>query len=230
MATWSMVSIHGRGASPPSRGAPKTGTWYEHTRPAATRTARSDALARYAPGPSVTRSAGRTTRPTCDRVKSGFNVWRSHTCAGGRGGGRPHTAAHAGAARTHTSHGHTPHTSVSLLSPGGGPAPGFQKHPGTLRSKIFATRIHRRIQEGSTKGQWKHESEIVSYSYTPFRCRALRDRPFTTLHLPRADVQGVLTAQGPRGGARALSTCESGTVLSAHHDAHVARDRLYTYR
>ena len=168
-----MVSIHGRGASPPSRGAPKTGTWYEHTRPAATRTARSDALARYAPGPSVTRSAGRTTRPTCDRVKSGFNVWRSHTCAGGRGGGRPHTAAHAGAARTHTSHGHTPHTSVSLLSPGGGPAPGFQKHPGTLRSKIFATRT----QEGSTKGRWKHESEIVSYSYTPLSClcRALRE-------------------------------------------------------
>ena len=135
----------------------------------------------------------------CDRVKSGFNVWRSHTCAGGRGGGRPHTAAHAGAARTHTSHGHTPHTSVSLLSPGGGPAPGFQKHPGTLRSKIFATRIHRRIQEGSTKGRWKHESEIVSYSYTPLSCPTRGLLPLCTYH--EQMYRGCSLLRG-RGAAR----------------------------
>ena len=39
---------------------------------------------------------------------------------------------------------------------------------------------------------------------------------------PLSPVSGV--------GSSSANGSESGTDLSAHHDAHVARDRLYTYR
>ena len=201
------LSIYGRGASPPSRGAPKTGTWYEHTRPAATRTARSDALARYAPGPSVTgvrRDAIRRADDPAD-VRPCKKRFQRLAVAHVRGWERGRAPAHGGTrgSRAHAhvtrSHTHTPHTSVSLLSPGGGPAPGFQKHPGTLRSKIFATRIHRRIQEGSTKGQWKHESEIVSYSYTPLPCPTCTRQAFYHFALTTSRCTGGAHCSGAEG-------------------------------
>ena len=125
-----MVSIHGRGASPPSRGAPKTGTWYEHTRPAATRTARSDALARYAPGPSVTRSTRRADDPADVRpCKKRFQrLAVAHVRGWERGRAPAHGGTRGSRAHAHVTRSHTAHIShlCHCCPPAAGRRPAFK--------------------------------------------------------------------------------------------------------